>query len=51
MTRQILGTYIIPMRLVKDVDDVTISNAELLDLAKKNPLPPEFFEGEEERPW
>jgi hypothetical protein len=30
---------------------ISLSNAELLELAKKNPPPPEYFDGEEEMPF
>ncbi len=45
-------THVMPMHVVADGGgDIRIPNSELLGLAKKNPPPPKFFEGEEERPW
>ena len=39
------------VRALEELDRITPSNAALLQLAKVNPPPQEWFNGEEERPW
>ena len=54
-TREVIGEEVIdPIaeELAKrEVARISLSNAELLELAKKYPPPPEYFEGEEEMPF
>ena len=38
-------------KLRGEIRRLSISNDELLRLAKVNPPPPEFFEGDVEKPW
>ena len=38
-------------KLREEIRKLSLSNEELLRLAEKSPPPPEFFEGEVEKPW
>ena len=38
-------------KLREEIRKLSHSNEELLRIAEKNPPPPEFFDGEVEKPW
>lgn len=37
--------------LTQDIRNLSLTNEQLLKLAERSPPPPEFFQGEVERPW
>ena len=37
--------------LAQQIRELSLSNEQLLKLAEESPPPPEFFQGEVERPW